>query len=126
MLQFHRRHPFIADAIGLALVSINLELMLLFRDNYLQPRAWGIACAAVNRPMVCMARDADGWLSGYYGWGAAALYAGLLTLIHAPSGVSVAAVSLGALAIVNGNATWGAIAVCLGAWSWMRRDFYRN
>jgi len=125
MLQFHRRHPFIADAMGIALVAATLGLMMLFRAVYVEPREWGAVCVTVDPPASCGPRAVTLWLQSVYGWGAAALYAGLLTLIHSPSSVSVAAVSLGAIAIVNQNATWGVLASCLGAWSWLRRDFNR-
>ena len=125
MLQFHRRHPFIADAMGIALVAVTFGLMLLFRAVYVEPREWGAICVTVDPPASCGPRALSLWLQTIYGWGAMALYAGLLTLIRSPSGVSVAAVALGAIAIINQNATGGALAICLGLWSWVRRDFYR-
>lgn len=123
MLQFHRKHPFIADAMGLALVGASLALMMRYRTVYIEPRDWGAICAGTATPLICLPRTATLWLQSVYGWGAAALYAGLLTLIRAPSPICVAAVALGAVAIVNQNATWGAVGLCLGAWSWVRRDF---
>ena len=125
MLQFHQKHPIIGDVMGLALVGVTLALMMEFRAVYVEPREWGAICVGVDPPLSCIPRNITLWLQGWYGWGAAALYAGLLTLIRSPSGVSVAAVSLGTLAIVNQNATWGVLGMLLGAWSWLRRDFRR-
>lgn len=125
MLQFHRRHALLADALGLALVAVLLAGMVAFRAIYVVPRFWGAACVAAEQPWSCIPRGITIWLQGFYGWGAAALYAGLLTLIRVPSGMPVAAVTLGLLAIVNQNATWGALGLLLGAWSWIRRDFYK-
>ena len=88
MLQFHRRHPFIADAMGIALVAATLGLMMLFRAVYVEPREWGAICVAVDPPLSCIPRNITLWMQGWYGWGAAALYAGLLTLIRSPSGPS--------------------------------------
>jgi len=126
MLQFHHKHPFIADAMGVALVAATLALMIEFRAVYVEPREWGAICVAVDPPGSCIPRSITLWLQGIYGWGAAALYAGLLTFIRSASAVSVAAVSLGTLAVVNQNATWGVLGGLLGMWSWMRRDFHKH
>ena len=128
MLQFHRKHPVLADGLGLALVVASWWLMLEYRALYIEPRAWGAACALTGGsvfalPLLCLPRIATLWMQMVYGWGALALFAGLLTWIRSPSAIPVAAVALGGIAIVNQNATWGAIGLCLGAWSWLRRDF---
>ncbi len=123
MLQFHRRHPLYADALGLGFMAVLLAAMIAFRVVYVEPRVWGAACVAAEQPLSCIPRGITIWLQGTYGWGAAALLAGLLTLIRVPSGMPVAAVTLGMLAIVNQNATWGVLGLLLGAWSWVRRDF---
>lgn len=129
MLQFHRKHPFkhplLGDLLGLAVVVAAFAAMEWFRAVYVEPREWGSVCVSVDPPLSCIPRSITLWLQTIYGWGAAALFTGLLTLLRVFSWASVGAVVLGIFAIVNQNATWGALGVCLGGWSWIRRDFHR-
>ena len=107
------------DRIGLGIVAASLAALLAYRAVYIEPRAWGGICAAAGAPLICMPRAALLWLQYQYLWGAGALALGIWAFAGAPFAVRVAAVALGAAAVVNYNATWGMIGAALGAWSWI-------
>ena len=101
------------DVAGLAAVVLATALLIAYRQVYLEPRAWGAACAA---------RGALIWLQGQYLLGAAALGLGLAGFAWGGAFTAqLGAVLAGVAAIENYNATWGAIGLALGAWGWLRR-----
>ena len=107
------------DGIGLLVVLGVLGGMLAWRAAYVEPRAWGAACAAVAAPVVCLPRAALLWLQHWQLWGGGALALGVWALVGAPFAIRVAAVALGAVAVANYNATWGMAGLALGAWAWL-------
>ncbi|MBW8270724.1 hypothetical protein [Caldovatus aquaticus] len=107
------------DWIGLAVAAGVLGLLLLYRALHVEPRAWGAACAAAAPPLACHPRAALLWLQHWQLWGGGALLLGLRAFLGGPFWVRVAAVTLGAAAIANHNATWGMLGLLLGAWAWI-------
>ena len=107
------------DGIGLLVVLGVLGGMLAWRAAYVEPRAWGAACAAATAPVVCLARAALLWLQRWQLWGGGALALGVWALVGSPFAIRVAAVALGAVAVANYNATWGMAGLALGAWAWI-------
>lgn len=107
------------DWIGLAVAAGMLGLLLLYREIYVEPRAWGAACAAAAPPLACRPRAALLWLQHWQLWGGGALLLGLWAFLGGPFRVRVAAVALGAVATANYNATWGMLGLLLGAWAWI-------
>ncbi|MDB5375232.1 MAG: hypothetical protein JWP04_3874 [Belnapia sp.] len=106
------------DAWGLAVVAVALGAMLAYRATYLEPTAWGEACAVARPPLACLPRAALGWSQYWQVWGAAALACGIWAVVGAGFAVRVAAVALGAVAVANYNASWGMLGLVLGAWAW--------
>jgi hypothetical protein len=107
------------DLAGLGLVAALLAATLLYRQLFIEPRAWGALCLAAEAPLACAPRAALLWLQHWQLWGGAALALGLWAFLGAPFAIRVAAVALGAIAIVNYNATWGMLGAALGAWVWL-------
>jgi hypothetical protein len=111
------------DWIGLLVAAGVLGAMLLYRDIYVEPREWGAICAAAEVPPACRPRAVLLWLQHWQLLGGGALALGLWAFLGSSRGgphwVRVAAVALGAVAIVNYNATWGLVALLLGAWTWI-------
>jgi hypothetical protein len=124
------------DWLALGAVALLVALLLLYRAVYVEPRAWGAACAAAAPPLACAPRAALLWLQQHYLWGAGALALGLWAFAGGRWGrrgaaggpflVAVAAVVLGIAAVINYNATWGMAGAALGAWCWIRRDALRG
>ena len=110
------------DWSGLAVVAAVTALAILYRAYFLEPRAWGAACAAAHAPLACLPRAGLIWLQGKYALGGAALVLGLVGLAwRGGFPAQLGAVLAGILAIENYNATWGAVGLALGAWGWLRR-----
>jgi hypothetical protein len=107
--------------IGIVTVAVCLAGLLAFRHAYVDPSAWGAQCApsATNLPWACTPRAALLWLQHFQLWGGIALALGLFAFIGAPFAVAVAGVALGAMAVVNYNATWGMLGLALAAWAWI-------
>ncbi len=105
---------------GLLTVLAVTAAMLAYRYWYIEPRHWGATCAAADAPAICAPRAALLWLQHWWLWGGAALGLGLAAFISGRQPLATAAVALGVVAIINYNATWGAIGVALGAWAWLR------
>ncbi len=110
------------DWVGLAATAAVTALSILYRAYFLEPRAWGAACAAAAPPLACLPRAGLIWLQGQYALGGAALALGLAGFAWGGGfAAQLGAVLAGILAIENYNATWGAIGFALGAWGWLRR-----
>ena len=107
------------DWLGLLSVLAALGAMLGYRALHVEPREWGALCAAASVPLACHPRAALLWLQHWQLWGAGALGSGLWAFLGGPFAVRVAAVALGAVAVVNYNATWGMLGLALGAWTWI-------
>lgn len=110
------------DAIGCAIVIVLSALMLWYRGVFVEPRAWGAACAAASAPLACLPRAALFWLQYRGLWGAAGLALGLWAFLGGPFAVAVGAVAAGAIAAMNYNASFGLLGAALGAWAWLRRE----
>lgn len=107
------------DWLGLLAVLAAIGAVLLFRWSYVEPREWGSLCIAASPPLACAPRAALLWLQHWQLWGTGALLLGLWALWGAPFAVRVAAVALGAVAVINYNATWGMLGLALGLWAWI-------
>jgi hypothetical protein len=116
-----RHNRFIADGAGIAVVLAAVAGLAAFRQTYVEPPGWGAICAAAAPPLVCAPLQALGWLQYWYLWGAAALALGLAAFLTGRLPLAVAAVTLGAMAVLNYNATWGVLGAALGVWVWIRR-----
>jgi len=111
------------DVWGLVLVGAAAAGLIAYRAWFIEPREWGALCVAATPPAACVPRAALIWLQRYYLWGAGSLVLGLFGFSWGGGfGAQLAAIVLGVAAIENYNATWGAIGLALGAWSWLRRD----
>ena len=110
------------DWTGLGVVILATLGLLLYRSTYIEPRAWGAACAVAAPPLACAPRAALLWLQREYLWGGIALALGLWSFgWRAPFAARVAAVAIGVAGVINYNATWGMIGAALGLWSWIGR-----
>jgi hypothetical protein len=105
--------------LGVAVVAVMLAALLIYRAWGVEPREWGALCVQPSPPLACAPRAALLWLQQYYLWGGIALVLGLWAFVRAPMAVAVAAVAVGAAAVVNYNATWGMVGAALGAWAWI-------
>ncbi len=114
------------DYAGLAVVAAWVAALLVYRQIVIEPREWGAICAAAGAPLACAPRAALLWLQNWQLWGAAALTLGLAAFVGAGFWAAVAAVALGAAAVINYNATWGMLGMALGAWAWLRRHSDRR
>ncbi len=103
------------DGVGLAVVGGGVASMLAFRAVYVEPAGacWGV---------ICWARTGLLWLQAGYLWGTIALGLGLAAFFGRWWRVGVAAVLVGAAAVINYNVTWGMVGAALGAWVWIMRD----
>jgi hypothetical protein len=111
------------DAWGLAIVATATAALITYRAIYIEPRAWGVICAAGGAPMACASRTALFWLQREYLWGGIALALGLFAfLMRGPFAVAVAAVVMGFAAVENYNATWGMVGAALGVWAWLGQN----
>jgi hypothetical protein len=108
------------DWIGLVIVVLTLPALLAYRQIYVEPREWGVACAVTAPPLACYPRDALLWLQQYYLWGTLSLLLGVWALVRAPLWVAVAAAAVGIAGVVNYNVTWGMLGAALGIWAWIR------
>jgi hypothetical protein len=110
------------DIVGLAAVAAAGFGTWAYRAAYIEPRAWGVLCAAADRPLACVPRDGLLWLQREYLWGSIALVLGLWAfLAGGPRFVAVAAMAVGIAGVENYNATWGMLGAALGAWGWLRQ-----
>ncbi len=105
---------------GLLTVLAVTAALVAYRHWFIEPRHWGATCAAADAPAICAPRAVLLWLQHWWLWGGMALAAGLAAFATARFWLAVAAVTLGIVALINYNATWGGIAVALGAWTWLR------
>jgi hypothetical protein len=111
------------DFWGLGAVAAAIAALVLFRYYVLEPRVWGALCVQAQPPLACLPRGGLIWLQGHYLMGTGSLALGIYAFAwRGGFAAQLAAVILGAAAIENYNATWGAIGLALGAWSWLRRD----
>ena len=108
------------DLIGVLVVAGSLAGLLAYRHWFIEPREWGVICAAAVPPLACWPREGLLWMQYQYLWGGAALALGLWGFIGAPFAVPVAGVAIGAAAVVNYNATWGMLGLALAGWGWLR------
>ncbi|WP_431282026.1 hypothetical protein ACQW02_21880 [Humitalea sp. 24SJ18S-53] len=106
------------DAAGVLVVVAAYGLMALYRALGVEPAAFS-ACAQQPRMLACEPRAVLLWLQHWQVFGGAALVLGLWALRGAPFPVRVAAVAMGAVAVVNFNMTWGVAGAALGAWVWL-------
>ncbi len=102
-------------------VGLGVAGMLAYRAVYVEPLRWVSICtsAAATANLACVPRAALLWLQDNYVWGGAALLLGLVGFFGQWRRISVAAVVIGADAVINYNATWGMLGLALGAWTWM-------
>jgi hypothetical protein len=107
------------DVLGCMTVMVVLAGLLSYRAAFIEPRAWGATCAAVAAPFACLVRTGLLWLQYQGLWGLGALALGLWAFLGGPFAIGVAAVALGAAAVVNYNATYGMLGAALGAWAWL-------
>ena len=107
------------DAWVLAAVIAVLAGMAGYRLLFIEPRAWGAACAAAASPLACVPRAGLLWLQQHGGFGTASLVLGMWGFLGGGFGVRVAAVAVGGIGVENYNATWGMIGTALGVWSWL-------
>jgi hypothetical protein len=111
-----------SDWIGGAVVAIALAALMAYRAEFIEPRAWGAACAAAAPPLACLPRAGLLWLQQYGLWGLGGLALGLWAFLGGPFAAAVGAVALGAAGVVNYNASFGLLGAALGAWAWLRSD----
>ncbi len=102
------------------MVAGSLAALLAYRAVFVEPRAWGAACALAAPPLACAPRAALLWLQYQGLWGGAALALGVLALLSRRFFVVVAAVACGVAGVVNYNASFGMLGAALGAWTWLR------
>jgi len=108
------------DLVGLAVVAATAGGMASYRAAFIEPRAWGVACAAAVAPFACVPRAGLLWLQRDYLFGGVALALGLLAfLARGPFALAVAAMVIGIAGVENYNATWGMLGAALGAWTWL-------
>ncbi len=108
------------DWCGILAVVALTGAMFAYRLWFVEPREWGTLCVAAERPFMCTPRAALVWLQHYGLWGLGALALGIAGVLWGRFVVCVAAVTLGAMAVLNYNATWGMLGAALGAWGWIR------
>jgi len=108
------------DWTALGLLALAIALLVLYRHTMIEPRHWGATCAAPDAPSVCLVRAGFLWLQHWELYGIGALLLGIAAFLGAPFAVAVAAVGLGAAAVINYNASWGMLGAILGAWRWLR------
>ncbi len=108
------------DWVGLAVVATAGGGMAAYRAAFIEPRAWGVACAAAAAPLACVPRAGLLWLQREYLFGGVALALGVLAFLgRGPFAVAVAAMAVGIAGVENYNATWGMLGAALGAWTWL-------
>lgn len=109
------------DLMGLAIVAGAGFGLSAYRAIYIEPRVWGVLCAAPDGPLACLPRAGLLWLQREYLWGTIALVLGLWAfLANGPRFVAVAAMVVGIAGVENYNATWGMLGAALGAWRFMQ------
>lgn len=106
------------DGIGLAAVAATLAAVMAYRAVFIEPRAWGAACAAASPPLACTPRAAVLWLQQQGLFGATALALGLWGFLRSNFGACLAAILVGVTGVENYNATWSMAGAALGAWCW--------
>lgn len=106
------------DAVGILAVVMAYGAMALYRAAGVEPAGFA-ACAATPRAWPCEPRAVLLWLQHWQVFGAATLLLGLWALRGAPFPIRVAAVAVGAVAVVNYNITWGVAGAALGLWAWV-------
>jgi hypothetical protein len=108
------------DLLGLAVVVAAGGGMAAYRAVFIEPRTWGVACAAAAAPLACVPRAGLLWLQREYLFGGVALVLGVLAFLRrGPFAVAVAALVIGIAGVENYNATWGMLGAALGAWTWI-------
>jgi hypothetical protein len=111
------------DIWGLVTVVVATAGLIAYRSYYIEPREWGALCVLAVPPMACVPRAGLIWLQRYYLLGGGSLVLGLLGFAwRGGCPAQILAMVVGAAAIENYNATWGAIGFALGAWGWLRRE----
>ncbi len=98
-------------------LALWLAALLAYRAQYVEPRAWGAACAAAGAPWPCAPRAALLWMQQYGVWGGAALVLGLAGFLGAPTIILAAAFGLGG--VVNYDASFAMLGLALAAWTWI-------
>ena len=111
------------DYYGLGMVVLAVAALVAYRQVYLEPRGWGAACMSAAPPLACVPRAGLIWLQHFHVLGTASLALGLWGLAwRGGFAAQLGAVLMGAAALENYNATWGAVGAALGAWAWLRRE----
>jgi len=115
------------DVCGVLAVGAVTVGLIAFRAYFIEPREWGALCVGASPPFACVPRSGLIWLQRYYLLGGGSLALGLVGFAWRGGFLAqIAAVVIGVAAIENYNATWGAVGLALGAWSWIRRDGWRG
>jgi hypothetical protein len=110
----------VRDWVGLAVVAAAGGGMAAYRAVFIEPRAWGVACAAAAAPLACVPRAGLLWLQREHLFGIVALVLGVLAFLgRGPLALAVAAMVVGVAGVENYNATWGMLGAALGAWTWL-------
>ncbi len=91
----------------------------VFRELTIVPRVYGSSCTMAQPPFICAPRQAVLWAQYERLFGMAALLAGLIGWALGQRLLTVAAMAIGAAAVVNYNGTEGMIGVALGLWAWL-------
>jgi hypothetical protein len=104
---------------GLLGVIAAAAAMMAFRAVYVEPAVWGSVCLEPGRPFSCLLRDGLNFGQFWQLWGGTALAAAVVAFISRAFWAAPLAVALGAIAVINFNATWGMIGAFTGAWLWL-------
>jgi len=110
------------DIFAALAVVVFVAAILAFRAAYIEPRIWGAACVAAQKPtIVCIPRAGLLWGQRFDIWGGGALGLGAIAFFTRAGGLptAAAAIALGIAAIANYNASFGAIGVALGVLAWV-------
>lgn len=105
------------DIWALLALVVWLGALLAYRAGYVEPRAWGAACAAASAPWACVPRAGLLWMQHYGVWGGAALGLGLAGFLGAPT--VLLAIALGIGGVANYNASFAMLGLALAAWAWI-------
>lgn len=110
------------DAYALAAVIAAAAAICAYRAAYIEPRAWGAACAAAShaQPLACTPRAWLLLLQRYYLLGIAALVLGAWGFFRPRALlVQTLACATGVAAMANYNASYGAAGIGLALLGWV-------
>ena len=100
------------------IIAIGLGFWL-FRQFTIEPRIYGSLCTSAHPPFVCAPRQAVLWAQYQQLFGLVSLLAGLIGWALGNRVLAVAALAIGAAAVINYNGTEGMIGIALGLWAWL-------